>query len=163
MYLCYECIQLCENKIKIMTRIFVSIVFVIGLFLQTSANDVRIRGEAKVQALTETTALITFPLSWEHSWRDPESWDAVYLFVKYRRVGVNEPWHHAYLKNSGHRAAGGENVPARSFAGYYGRMECIEIRYALFWKLRTNPNECRSCCAGCVYIQKGAGKRRYRD
>ena len=115
MYLCYECIQLCENKIKIMTRIFVSIVFVIGLFLQTSANDVRIRGEAKVQALTETTALITFPLSWEHSWRDPESWDAVYLFVKYRRVGVNEPWHHAYLKNSGHRAAGGENVPAMEF------------------------------------------------
>lgn len=98
-----------------MTRIFISIVFVIGLFLQTSANDVRIRGEAKVQALTETTALITFPVSWEHSWRDPESWDAVYLFVKYRRVGVNEPWHHAYLKNSGHRAVGGENVPAMEF------------------------------------------------
>lgn len=98
-----------------MTRIFISIVFVIGLFLQSSANDVRIRGEAKVQALTETTALITFPVSWEHSWRDPESWDAVYLFVKYRRVGVNEPWHHAYLKNSGHRAVGGENVPAMEF------------------------------------------------
>lgn len=114
MYLCCKCIQLCEKN-RIMTRIFVSIVFVIGLFLQTFANDVRIRGEAKVQALTETTALITFPLSWDHSWRDPESWDAVYLFVKYRRVGVNEPWHHAYLKNSGHRATGGENIPAMEF------------------------------------------------
>lgn len=111
-----------------MTRIFLSIVFVIGLYLQSSANDVRIRGEAKVQALTETTALITFPLSWEHSWRDPESWDAVYLFVKYRRVGENEPWHHAYLKNSGHRAAGGENIPAMEFLPVT-TLEWSELRY----------------------------------
>lgn len=98
-----------------MIRIFVFIVCIVGFFLDLSANDVRIRGEAKVQAMTETTALITFPLSWEHSWRAPESWDAVYLFVKYRRVGVNEPWHHAYLKNSGHRAVGGGDMPAMEF------------------------------------------------
>lgn len=103
-----------ENDV-IMRKILVSIIFIVAVSLPTIGNDVRIRGEAKVQALTESTALITFPLSWDHSWRESESWDAVYLFVKYRRVGVNEPWHHAYLKDSGHRATGGNNVPAMEF------------------------------------------------
>lgn len=99
----------------IMVRILFTVIVVVGWLLPVTANDVRIRGEAKVQAINENTALITFPLSWEHSWRENESWDGVYLFVKYRRVGVNEPWHHAYLKEEGHRATGGGKVPAMEF------------------------------------------------
>lgn len=98
-----------------MVKIIIAILLLIVWLQPAIGNDVRIRGEAKVQAITENTALITFPLSWEHSWRESESWDAVYLFVKYRRVGVNEPWHHAYLKEDGHRVTGGGNVPAMEF------------------------------------------------
>lgn len=98
-----------------MVRALFTVIVVMAWLGPVAANDVRIRGEAKVQAINENTALITFPLSWEHSWRESESWDGVYLFVKYRRVGVNEPWHHAYLKEEGHRATGGGNVPAMEF------------------------------------------------
>lgn len=92
---------------------------VIALSHNVMANDVRIKGEVKLQAYDASTALITFPLTWEHSWRESENWDAVWIFVKYKRVGVNEPWHHAYLKDKGHKVAGRSDIPAMEFLPVY--------------------------------------------
>lgn len=92
---------------------------VIALSYNVMANDVRIKGEVKIQAYDASTALITFPLTWEHSWRESENWDAVWIFVKYKRVGVNEPWHHAYLKDKGHKVAGRSDIPAMEFLPVY--------------------------------------------
>jgi formylglycine-generating enzyme required for sulfatase activity len=49
------------------------------------------------------TSEVKFDLSWENSWRlnsGPGNWDAVWLFVKFRKNGG--AWEHARLENSGH-------------------------------------------------------------
>jgi formylglycine-generating enzyme required for sulfatase activity len=49
------------------------------------------------------TSEVKFDLSWENSWRlnsGPGNWDAVWLFVKFRKNGG--AWQHASLENSGH-------------------------------------------------------------
>lgn len=90
------------------------------LCISVSGNNVMIKGEVKVQAKDASTALLTFPLSWENSWRTGENWDAVWIFAKYKRVGVNEPWHHLYLKDGGEfRARGADNIPAMEFLPQY--------------------------------------------
>lgn len=95
----------------------------IGLFLSAccslSANNVKIKGEAKAFLLSPSTAMITFPLSWENSWRSGENWDAVYLFVKYRRKGENEPWHHLFPNATGHSIGGKSNLPIVEFLPVY--------------------------------------------
>lgn len=110
-----------------MLRILGIISIFIALSYNVVANDVRIKGEVKVQAYDATTALITFPLSWEHSWRESENWDAVWIFVKYKRIGENEPWHHAYLKEKGHKVAGRGDLPA---------MEFLPVYTTDYWQLR---------------------------
>lgn len=96
-----------------MSKVIWTIICVVALCGSTLANDVRINGEASVQPLDETTAQISFKVSWDHSWREGENWDAIWVFVKYKRKGVNEPWHHAYLKDSeNNRVASGTGIPA---------------------------------------------------
>jgi formylglycine-generating enzyme required for sulfatase activity len=49
------------------------------------------------------TSQVRFDLSWENSWRlnsGPANWDAVWVFVKFRKNGG--AWQHASLENSGH-------------------------------------------------------------
>lgn len=90
------------------------------LCITVSANNVTIKGEVKVQAKDASTALLTFPLSWENSWRTGENWDAIWIFAKYKRKGVNEPWHHLYLKDGGEfRVRGADNIPAMEFLPQY--------------------------------------------
>jgi len=40
---------------------------------------------------------LTFTLSWDNSWRDNFNWDAVWLFVKYKKEGSTDAWSHLYL------------------------------------------------------------------
>jgi hypothetical protein len=57
---------------------------------------------------SNSTAEIVFDVSWENSWRmagPPGNWDAVWLFIKFRRNGGS--WQHAKLLNVGHSAPGG--------------------------------------------------------
>lgn len=49
---------------------------------------------------------VQFDLSWENSWRHPNStgvnnWDAAWIFIKYRETGnTSAPWSHLYLSNN---------------------------------------------------------------
>jgi formylglycine-generating enzyme required for sulfatase activity len=57
------------------------------------------------------TSEVKFDLSWENSWRlnsGPGNWDAVWVFVKFRRNGG--AWQHASLENSGHVVPAGMTV-----------------------------------------------------
>jgi hypothetical protein len=57
------------------------------------------------------TSEVKFDLSWENSWRlnsGPSNWDAVWVFVKYRKNGGE--WQHARLENSGHVVPAGMTV-----------------------------------------------------
>ncbi|MCM1031308.1 MAG: glycine-rich protein, partial [Oscillibacter sp.] len=48
---------------------------------------------------------------WDNSWRDDFNWDAAWVFFKYKKRGLENPWQHAYLSSSGHvlsTAAGNE-------------------------------------------------------
>ncbi|MCM1029978.1 MAG: SUMF1/EgtB/PvdO family nonheme iron enzyme, partial [Oscillibacter sp.] len=50
-------------------------------------------------------------LRWDNSWRDDFNWDAAWVFFKYKKRGLENPWQHAYLSSSGHvlsTAAGNE-------------------------------------------------------
>ena len=61
-------------------------------------NNVRISGEPDVQLNTTSDSLsLTFTLSWDNSWRDNFNWDAVWLFVKYKKEGSTDAWSHLYL------------------------------------------------------------------
>jgi len=57
------------------------------------------------------TSEVKFDLSWENSWRlssGPGNWDAVWLFVKFRKNGG--AWQHASLENTGHVVPAGMTV-----------------------------------------------------
>lgn len=71
---------------------------------QLTANNVRIPDKVKVSGrLGIDTLVLSFPLKWENSWRLDNNWDAVYLFIKYKRLEVEEPWRHLCIKSDGHR------------------------------------------------------------
>ncbi len=71
-----------------------------GLLMSGSlmGNNVRISGEPDVQLNATSDSLsLTFTLSWDNSWRDNFNWDAVWLFVKYKKEGSTDAWSHLYL------------------------------------------------------------------
>ena len=55
---------------------------------------------------------VRFDILWEHSWRmgsTSDSWDAAWIFVKYRHAGTGA-WGHALLHNTGHVAPAGSVI-----------------------------------------------------
>lgn len=57
------------------------------------------------------TMAVSFDLSWNYSWRlssGPSNWDAMWVFVKYRKNGGD--WKHASLANTGHTAPAGSTI-----------------------------------------------------
>lgn len=99
----------CVYKYKCMIGRIFMFMAIIGLSIShVSANNVRITDKVKVAGqLGKDTLLLSFPLSWENSWRLGENWDAVYLFFKYKRVGFEEPWHHMPVKAEGNNVGSG--------------------------------------------------------
>lgn len=88
-----------------LTLLWVMFVFCL---VQAEANNVRIADKVKVAGrLGQDTIILSFPLKWDNSWRLDENWDAVYLFIKYKRIDVEEPWRHLCVKNDGHRVDAG--------------------------------------------------------
>ncbi len=70
----------------------------IGKLAAVYGNNVRISGEPDVQLNATSDSLsLTFTLSWDNSWRDNFNWDAVWLFVKYKKEGSTDAWSHLYL------------------------------------------------------------------
>jgi len=75
------------------------------------ANNLKLSNVA-VEGRDETTALVTFDISWENSWRhgvdrDPLFLhDAAWVFFKVQAEGENEPWQHVRLATSGINPAG---------------------------------------------------------
>ncbi|MDR0982195.1 MAG: SUMF1/EgtB/PvdO family nonheme iron enzyme [Culturomica sp.] len=69
------------------------------------ANNVRFNSKPSV-SFNGDTVMISFSLSWDHSWRDDFNWDAVWIFGKYTRGTINE-WSHLKLLPTGHRTPAG--------------------------------------------------------
>jgi len=64
---------------------------------------------------------VQFNLSWDNSWRDANNWDAVWIFIKYKR-SVDTAWSHALLSDvaSEHTVPAGFTVaPTLDAVGVY--------------------------------------------
>ncbi len=78
----------------------------------TLANNLRL-GNVRVSGhdATARTIDVTFNLQWDNSWRGVydgvESWDAAWVFIKYKTPGASE-WGHAWLSTD----AGAHSAPA---------------------------------------------------
>lgn len=82
-------------------RLTLLILLIGACLMQAGANNVRITDKVKVAGrLGQDTIILTFPLKWDNSWRLDDNWDAVYLFIKYKRLEVEEPWRHLCIKDS---------------------------------------------------------------
>ncbi|MDR0983037.1 MAG: SUMF1/EgtB/PvdO family nonheme iron enzyme [Culturomica sp.] len=78
------------------------VAFFVLLFCNLSVfgNNVRFNDKPSV-SISGDTVIITFSLSWDHSWRDNFNWDAVWVFGKWSK-GVTDSWHHLKLSPTGH-------------------------------------------------------------
>ncbi len=65
-----------------------------------SANNLSIGSSSVVaQNIANQSVNIQFDVSWDNSWRTsaaPNNWDAVWLFVKYKKASDSN-WYHATL------------------------------------------------------------------
>jgi len=65
-------------------------------------NNIRIDGKPRVTGFSGDTAIIEVNLRWDNSWRDDFNWDATWVFFKFKKRGLENPWQHVYLSSSGH-------------------------------------------------------------
>ncbi|NLR93631.1 formylglycine-generating enzyme family protein [Flammeovirga agarivorans] len=88
--------------------------FIVFISMNSNANNLQISGlTVAFRNTTDKTITLDMNVSWDNSWKlnsDQSNWDAVWLFVKYRKLS-EESWHHATLThNSGHSAMNGTIV-----------------------------------------------------
>ena len=75
-------------------------------------------GAVNVTEGTGDTLVLSFPLRWDNSWRDPFNWDAAWVFFKYKsRTG---DWNHVNLCSGGHKFINGSGQPV-SFGSMPGK------------------------------------------
>ena len=61
-------------------------------------NNVKVGGSPALELGSDnSTVSINCTLSWENSWRDEFNWDAVWVFVKYKKEGDTGAWGHLNL------------------------------------------------------------------
>ncbi|MCM1031131.1 MAG: glycine-rich protein, partial [Oscillibacter sp.] len=92
-------------------QIFLPVLLVLCTIAGVKANNIRVEGKTRVVSIVSDTAVIEVTLRWDNSWRDDFNWDAAWVFFKYKKRGLENPWQHAYLSSSGHvlsTAAGNE-------------------------------------------------------
>ncbi|WP_251623423.1 SUMF1/EgtB/PvdO family nonheme iron enzyme, partial [Odoribacter lunatus] len=86
-----------------MSFLLLSVVTFSGLFSPpVFGNNIRVDGKTRVVGFSGDTAVIEVYLRWDNSWRDDFNWDAAWVFFKYKKRGLENPWQHAYLGSSGH-------------------------------------------------------------
>ncbi len=99
----FGCVCVCQ--------IFLPVLLLLCTIAGVKANNIRVEGKTRVTGFTGDTAVIEVTLRWDNSWRDDFNWDAAWVFFKYKKRGLENPWQHAYLSSSGHvlnTAAGNE-------------------------------------------------------
>ena len=99
----FGCVCVCQ--------IFLPVLLVLCTITGVKANNIRVEGKTRVVSIVNDTAVIEVTLRWDNSWRDDFNWDAAWVFFKYKKRGLENPWQHAYLSSSGHvlsTAAGNE-------------------------------------------------------
>ncbi len=99
----FGCVSVCQ--------IFLPVLLLLCTIAGVKANNIRVEGKTRVVSIVNDTAVIEVTLRWDNSWRDDFNWDAAWVFFKYKKRGLENPWQHAYLSSSGHvlsTAAGNE-------------------------------------------------------
>ncbi len=92
-------------------RVLLPVLLLLCTIAGVKANNIRVEGKTRVVSIVNDTAVIEVTLRWDNSWRDDFNWDAAWVFFKYKKRGLENPWQHAYLSSSGHvlsTAAGNE-------------------------------------------------------
>ena len=106
----FGCVCVCQ--------IFLPVLLLLCTIAGVKANNIRVEGKTRVTGFTGDTAVIEVTLRWDNSWRDDFNWDAAWVFFKYKKRGLENPWQHAYLSSSGHLL----NASAGNEGGGYAYM-----------------------------------------
>lgn len=118
--------------------------------LLVDANNVKVTDQVSIEKVENNIATISFSLSWDNSWRDDYNWDAVWLFVKFKKRGNTEPWCHAYLADAGHDAGADYTcVPSKTGAnvpGIFVHRNSVgggkaEMKVRLQWQINGNASK----------------------
>ncbi|MBI4722479.1 MAG: SUMF1/EgtB/PvdO family nonheme iron enzyme [Candidatus Stahlbacteria bacterium] len=91
-------------------------------FGQIWANNIEIANVSLTdQDVVAHSIMVKFDLSWDNSWKYTDTWDAAWVFVKFKKSG-DLIWQHATLSTTGHVPPTGCSIetPADS-AAVYGR------------------------------------------
>ncbi|WP_251622513.1 hypothetical protein, partial [Odoribacter lunatus] len=85
--------------------VFLSVMVLFGVFSPpVLGNNIRVASKPRVVNIVGDTAFVEVNVSWDNSWRDDFNWDAAWVFLKYKKRGATESWHHGYLARAGHEA-----------------------------------------------------------
>ena len=90
----FGCVSVCQ--------IFLPVLLLLCTIAGVKANNIRVEGKTRVVSIVNDTAVIEVTLRWDNSWRDDFNWDAAWVFFKFKKRGLENPWLHAYLSSSGH-------------------------------------------------------------
>lgn len=83
-----------------MRKFFIGSALLLCCGASAYANNLKINNTDLETDLTKKIAVVRFNISWENSYKDATSYDAVWVFIKYSTDG-GTVWHHATLKRSG--------------------------------------------------------------
>ncbi len=135
-------------------RMAVCLLCVFFFTMSLRANNVRVRGDVKIDQLAITpqgVATVFFTLEWDNSWRDDFNHDAVYFFLKY--MSKDGVWRHMYLEDSGHTVSNGYELILANSTKRLGKNEGFFVRRTtkgsgtssvvieLKWNMKSNPLE----------------------
>ena len=90
----FGCVCVCQ--------VVLPVLLVLCTIAGLKANNIRVDGKTRVTSFVGDTAVIEVNLLWDNSWRDDFNWDAAWVFFKFKKRGLSNPWQHAYLGSSGH-------------------------------------------------------------
>ena len=110
----FGCVCVCQ--------IFLPVLLMLCSITGVKANNIRVEGKTRVTGFTGDTAVIEVTLRWDNSWRDDFNWDAAWVFFKFKKRGLENPWQHAYLSSGGHvlsTSAGNEGGGYAYMVGAY--------------------------------------------
>jgi len=82
--------------------VLLPVLLVLCTIAGVNANNIRVEGKTRVVSVAGDTAIIEVNLRWDNSWRDDFNWDAAWVFFKFKKRGLENPWQHVYLSSSGH-------------------------------------------------------------
>lgn len=140
------------------------------------ANNVRIVKDVSVDpaSVTGGFAEVKFTIAWDNSWRDDFNWDAVYVFMKYKKK-TETAWQHALFADNYHEVSNGYEWWAAKYTTDANAHQGIfifrsekkrgdaEVSATLKWKTGFSATdfeqgniEMALMCIEMVYVPKGA-------